>query len=348
MAKKSLIQRFRNRRPEDYNATWLGFIALAMIAVLAMGAVTIKAIGFGYTQYTAQYAQAAALKPGQGVSVAGIEVGTVDSVELVGEHVEVRFTVSNGTKLGKDTRAAINLQTFLGGRYMTLMPAGPGSLPDKTIKLAHTEVPYDLQMVLDDASVTLSQLDSDRLGESLTILAKQVTGLPAIVPEAMDNIDQLSSVIADRRDQLGTLLKSTQRVANTLHSQQTRVGVLIDRGQNLLGEFVARQATFRALLAGLTGLTYNLDKIVVDDRPMLDDMLKNIRELTAMLGDHDDLVDNILQVGPVTLRNIANATGYAPGLEFYVPNGLVIDSWMCAISGRAEQLNMVEYYKDCK
>lgn len=348
MAKKSLIQRFRDRRPEDYNATWLGFTALAVIGVLVATAVGFKALGIGETDYTAQFKQAASLQPGNIVTVAGIEVGTVRSLKLAGDHVEVSFTVKNDVKLGKDTKAAIQLQTFLGGRYMALMPAGAGSVPDNTINLAHTEVPYDLQELLGDGSVLLDQLDSDQLGESLAILGKQVNGLPPIVPQAMDNLHRLSSVIAGRRDQLGELFKSTQKVANILHDQQARIGRLIDEGQSLLGEFVASQAAFRSLLAGLTSLANNLDKIVVDDRPMLEDMLQNIRDLTDMLGEHDDLVSSLLQVAPVTLRNLTNATGYAPALEFYIPNGIVVDSWMCAISGRADQFNMIEYYKDCK
>ncbi len=347
-ARPSLIQRLRGRRPEDYNATWLGFIALAAIAVLVAAAVGVKYLGIGQTDYTAEFAQAASLKPGNIVTVAGIEVGTVRSVELAGDRVEVGLTVRNNVKLGKDTRASIQLQTFLGGRYLALMPAGTGSVPDNRINLAHTEVPYDLQELLGDASRTLDQLDSDRLGESLAVLGKQVNGLPAIVPRAMDNVHRLSSVIAERRDQLGTLFKSTQTVANTLRSQQARVGVLIDRGQNLLGEFVASQAAFRALLAGVTGLTNDLNKIVVNDRAMLDDMLENIRELTEMLGHHEEMVSSLLQVAPVALRNLTNATGYGPALEFFFPNGLAVDSWMCAISGRADQFEMIEYFKDCK
>ncbi|MCB0948175.1 MAG: MCE family protein [Mycobacterium sp.] len=347
-AKKSLIQRFRDRRPEDYNATWLGFTALAVIGVLVAAAVGVKSLGIGETNYTAQFAQAAALTPGNIVTVAGIEVGTVRSVSLAGDHVEVAMTVSDDVKLGKDTRASIQLQTFLGGRYLALTPAGGGSIPDNTITLAHTEVPYDLQELLGDGSVMLSQLDSDQLGDSLAVLGKQVNGLPEIVPQAMDNIHKLSAVIADRRDQLGTLFESTERVANTLRGQQARVGVLIDEGQSLVGEFVASQATFRAMLVALTSLANTLDNIVVKDRPMLDDMLNDIRELTDMIGHNDELVSNLLQVAPVTLRNLTNATGYAPALEFFIPNGLAVDSWMCAISGRADQFNMIEYYKDCK
>ena len=165
MAGKSLIQRLRDRRPEDYNATWLGFVALAVIGVLVATAVGVKSLGIGQSDYTAQFAQAASLQPGNIVTVAGIEVGSVRSLKLAGDHVEVSFTVNDDVKLGKDTKASIQLQTFLGCRYMSLTPAGAGSVPDNMINLAHTEVPYDLQELLGDGSVLLDQLDSDQLGE---------------------------------------------------------------------------------------------------------------------------------------------------------------------------------------
>lgn len=55
-----------------------------------------------------------------------------------------------------------------------------------------------------------------------------------------------------------------------------------------------------------------------------------------------------LQITPVTLRGVANATGTGNAIEFNAPNGLAVDSWMCAISGRAKQFGMIQYFKDCK
>lgn len=344
----SLLQRWRKRPLESYNRTMLGVIALSVVAVLVAISLFVKLLGFGYTEYTAEFAQAASLRPGNPITVAGIEVGHVSSMKLVGDHVEAALTVRDDVPLGKDTRAKINVMSILGSRYLVLLPDGPGSLPNKRIDIGHTQVPYDLQSALDDATTTFEQTDSDQFAQSLAILGHQLDGLPAILPQAMANLQTLSAITADRRGQLGTLLKSTQRVANTLRAQQTSLGNLIDQGQDLIGQFVSRQATFHAMLAALTNLAGDLDNIVVNDRPMLDDMLSSINQLSTMIGEHDDLFRNLLQVAPVPLRGLANATGYGPALEFYTPNGLAIDSWMCAISGRAKQFGMIEYFKDCK
>ena len=348
MADKTFIQRWRSRPLETYNRTMLGFIALTVVTVLVAISLFVKLLAFGYTNYTAEFAQAASLRPGNAITVAGIEVGNVASMKLAGDHVEAVLKVRNDVSLGRDTVAVIKVMSILGSRYLALIPDGPGSLPDKTINLAHTLVPYDLQSALEDSTTTFEQVDSDKFAQSLATLGQQLDGLPAILPQAMANLHTLATITAGRRDQIGTLLKSTQRVANTLRAQQAGLGNLIEQGQDLIGQFVARQAAFHGMLAGLTSLAAGLDKIVVNDRPMLDDMLNTLHQLSAMVGEHDDLFRNLLQVAPVPLRNLTNAMGYGPSVEFYTANGLAIDSWLCAISGRAKQFGMIEYFKDCK
>jgi hypothetical protein len=76
--------------------------------------------------------------------------------------------------------------------------------------------------------------------------------------------------------------------------------------------------------------------------------LTNLRVLSDMLGQHDDLLRSTLQSGPVALRGLANATGTGNAVDVNAVNGLLIDSWMCAISGRAKQFGMIQYFKDCK
>lgn len=338
----------RKKPLEEYNATILGVIALGVVAVLVAALLFVKLLGFGYTHYTAEFAQAASLKPGNPITVAGIEVGHVTSMKLVGAHVEAGLTVRNNVPLGRDSKAIIKVMTILGSRYLELQPNGDGELPDKTFDLDHTEVPYDLQALLEDATTTFEKVDSDQFAESLAALGHQLDGLPEVLPQAMKNLNTLSGIAADRRDQIGTLLKSTQRVANTLRAQQHAMGNLLDQGQDLLGQFVSRQATFHSMMNALTNLVATLDDLVVDNRPMLSETVANLRELSDMLAQHDDLFRNILQIAPVPIRGLANATGDGPFLDFFVPNGLLIDSWMCAISGRAKQFGMIEYYKDCK
>ena len=72
------------------------------------------------------------------------------------------------------------------------------------------------------------------------------------------------------------------------------------------------------------------------------------RTMVKVLAQHDDMLRSILQSAPVALRGLANATGTGNAADLNVPNGLLADSWMCAISGRAKQFNFLQYFQDCK
>ncbi|MGV9802317.1 MlaD family protein [Mycobacterium sp. NPDC003449] len=339
----------RRRRPlENYNRTWLGIIAIAVVTVLIGALFVIKLADFGYRQYTARFLQAAALKTGNPVTVAGMPVGEVTGMKLAGDHVEAKLKVRKNIGLGQDSRATIKVTTILGSRYLALQPAGPGSLPDNTFDLNHTEVPYDLQEALGDVTTTFEQVDSDKFAQTLGVLGTQLQGLPAVVPQALQNTHTLATIVAGRRDQLGSLLKTTELISNTLRHQQSTIGNLVNQGNSLVGEFVARQDSFRTLMATLTNLVQTLSGIVIDDRPQLEALLTDLRQLSDMLGQHDDLLRSILQSGPVALRGLANASGSGNAVDLTVPNGLLIDSWMCAISGRAKQFGMIQYFQDCK
>lgn len=342
------LARLKKRPLESYNTTWLGFVAAAVVAVVVGAMLVVHALGVGYRHYTAEFLQAASLRAGNPVVVAGIPVGDVTGMKLVGDHVEAGLKVRDNVVLGKDSTASIKVTTILGSRYLALEPNGPVSLPNNTFDLAHTEVPYDLQAALKDATTTFEQIDSDRFAQSLAVLGKQLQGLPSVVPQAINNIGSLSSIIAVRRDQLGTLLKSTEQVTNTLRRQQAGIGNLINQGQDLLGQFVARRAVFHAMMQSLTSLVDTLSQIVVNDRSGLDSLIKDMGDFTGLMAKHDDLLHSMLQVSPIFFREAANLTGDGNAISFNAPNVPVIDSWMCAISGRAKQFGMIQYFKDCK
>lgn len=338
----------RKRVLEDRNRTMVGLVALAVLAALMATLVVITKVGPGYKKVSADFTQAAALLPKNPVTVAGIPVGTVTGLRLNGDHVTVDMKVQNNIDLGKDSRAVIMVTTILGSRYLALHPGGGGPLIDNTIDINHTSVPYDLQQALQDVAINYGDVNTDQLATALQALGKQVESMPPLIPKAMDNLKRLSTVMADRRDQFGSMLKTMDIVTGTLRRQQSSIGAMVNQGNQLLAEFVTRQAAFHAMLQSLKDLVNVIDDTVVTDRPQVEALLANMNTLAGLAAQHDDLLRNILQSAPVGLRGLANASGTGNALDATFANGLLVDSWMCAISGRAKQFGMIQYYKDCK
>ncbi|MFY9335103.1 MAG: MlaD family protein [Mycobacterium sp.] len=352
MADEATVRKFkglpRKRTLEDRNHTMIGLVALGVLVALIATLVIITKVGPGYQRISANFIQAAALLPKNPVTVAGIPVGTVTGMRLNGDFVTVDMRVQNNIDIGKDSRAVIMVTTILGSRYLALHPGGGGPLENKTIDLNHTEVPYDLQQALQDVAVNYGEVNTDNLASAIEVLGKQIEGLPPLIPKAMDNLKKLSTVMADRRDQFGSMLKTMDLVTATLRRQQTSIGSMVTQGNELLGEFVMRRAAFHAMMQSLTDLVNVLDDTIIDDRAEIDELLANVNTLSGLMAKNDGMLRGILQSAPVALRGLANATGTGNALDANFTNGLLVDSWMCAISGRAKQFEMIEYYKDCK
>lgn len=325
----------------------LGFATVLVIAVVLLGALGLGKLGLGKTEYQAEFGQAAGLSVGDQVTVAGIRVGTVTSMRLAGDRVLVGLDVDDNVHMGSATRAAVKLTTLLGARYVEVLPAGSGTLQNDRIPLEQTEVPYDLQTALQDATATFEAVDARKLAQSMTTLSQQLQGSPEILPQALDNVQHLSSVIANRRDQIGAMLRSTERVTEVLGNQRKGLGMLITQGNEVLGELASRRDVLVRLINATTTLVNTLRPILVDNRSQIDALLANLENMQGSIVRNDALLRSTLQVMPVPLRNFANATGNGNEFDFTSSGGTMIDSFMCAISSRAPQFNLPPYFQDC-
>ncbi|MED5812630.1 MCE family protein [Mycolicibacterium sp. 050232] len=343
-----------HRRPralEDRNMAVIGTIALLALTVVIVASTALSSMHLGKRTYTAEFLQGASLRSGDQVSVAGVPVGVVSGTKLAVNRVLVTMKLNNNVRLGAETKAAIKLTTVLGSRYVELRPRGGGTLPDGRIPLANTSVPYDLQKLLSDSTTTFEDVDAAQFASSMQLLSQQLTGVPAVLPDALTNVKNLSAIIAERRDQISDLLRNTANVAKILGGQQDDLAALVIQGRELTGEIVRRRASVERLLQAATTLITTAQGVMGTDSENIDKMLADLQQVTSMLGDHDELLRNLFQIMPVAMRNAANATGSGPFLDFMLPGGLMVDSWMCAISGRAEQWKWPEryqYFKDCE
>jgi len=93
----------RKRMLEDRNRTMIGLVALAVLVALLAALLIITKVGPGYKRISADFIQAAALLPGNPVTVAGIPVGTVTGLKLNGDHVTVDMRVQSNIDVGKDS-----------------------------------------------------------------------------------------------------------------------------------------------------------------------------------------------------------------------------------------------------
>lgn len=289
-------------------AAIVGLLVAGLILALAVNLDKLPVIGAGPT-YRADFTDAAGLQVGEEVRMAGIKVGDVTDIGLAGSHIVVAFRVKN-QRLGRDTRASIEIKTLLGQHYLAVQPLGPGALePGSEIPLDRTAAPVQIVPTVQQLTRTVDSLDTGRLAAAFDTLA---TTLHATAPEvrpALDGLTALSRVIASRDGQIQQLFAHARTVTGTIAARDTQIRELIDASNQVLQILDRRHTDIHDLLVGTRDLAAQLRGVVTDNREQLRPALGRLDEVIQVLERNDANVDTILSQLPVFLRLLTNATG---------------------------------------
>ena len=117
---------------------------------------------WGYTIY-ADFESATGLGPGTPVEIAGVRIGRVDTIQLMGARARVRLTIDSDIEIQEDAIASIHTKGLLGGPYLLISLGGSDTLIPPGGVLRETESPVDLPGLM--AAYVASRKDT---GEELS------------------------------------------------------------------------------------------------------------------------------------------------------------------------------------
>ncbi len=310
----------------ERNPVVIGAISLLLLGLLILGAFkadSLPLIGGG-TVYSAEFSEAAGLKTDDTVRIAGVRVGTVESIELDGDRVIVDFRVEDAF-VGDRSEAAIKIETVLGDKYLALSSLGEAELdPDVRIPLERTAAPYDVVAAFSGLSDTLEQIDTEQLADSFEVLSETFRDTPDNVAASLDGLSRLSETIASRDIALQQLLDRTDTVTQVLANRDAEFTQLIRDSNTLLTEVEKRRELIHEILISTQQLSAQLSGLVADNQASLAPALASLSDVTAILLRNRDNIDaTIEQLGPF-VRVFANTLGNGRWFDSYV-EGLIPD-----------------------
>ncbi|HLS75612.1 MAG TPA: MCE family protein [Nocardia sp.] len=311
------------KNAERSPATTIGIVGIVVAVCIALSALQFDRLPFirSGASYTAHFADAGGLLPGDHVQVAGVRSGRVDDVQLAGDRVLVKFTVDENIVLGDRTTAAIKTNTVLGRKSLEVVPAGEGALRrDDTIPLERTTSPYSLNDALGELAATVDGLDMDRVDQTLDALSVTFADTPAPLRTALDGITQLSRTINSRDEALSQLLERAQNVTAILSERSHQLNALLLDGNQLLGELDARRAALGQLIVHVNGLAQELRGLVADNEAQLAPALDKLNQVLDVLQRNRQNISEALDgLGPFAAA-LGEQVGNGPWFNAYVSN----------------------------
>lgn len=316
------MQPFRERNPVTVGAT--GLLTLALLVAAAFNIESLPLIGGG-ERYSAAFSEAGGLKPGDKVTIAGVDVGEVDEVDLAGDHVEVTFHVDDDAEFGRRTGAAIRVRTILGAKYLALYPEGRGRLePGSEIPLKRTVAAYDLVEAFSDLTRTTEKVDTRQLAEALDTVSGTFEDSPEEVRASIEGLSRLSRTVASRDRALRDLLKKANSVSGVLSDRSEEFSDLVEDGATLFEELSRRRDAVHRLLVNSALLGAELSGLVADNRARIGPALKRLDTFVSMLKRNQKSLDKSIELLAPFVRVFTNTVGNGRWFDSYIQNVVAV------------------------
>lgn len=315
--------RFRER-----NQTVLGAVCLLSLLLVVVAALNFRRLPLLHSNasYQAEFANSGGMKVNDNVTVAGVKVGSITDMQLVRDRVRVSFKVDSGVQIGQDSAAAAKVLALVGTEYLEVIPKGSGQL-STPIPSSRTTVPFTFVDTLQKLSSQEQQYDLPTLVAALKAGSQVLSGTTATdTTAALTGLANFSALLAQRKDDLATVVTQGAGLSKTLAEHRTQLFQLIGQGDLVLQVLQQRRAALQQLFTGTTSLSQQISQLLGPNRDQLKTLLSNLQTVSALLAKDTANIDQALPLLNAFSRYAANATGSGAFVDTNIPTMLLPDS----------------------
>lgn len=305
----------------ERNPFVIGAIGLALTVSIVLLALNYRSLPFlnSDRNYSAYFAEAGGLTSGAAVEVAGLEVGHVQSIKLEQPNVVIGFDVDEHIRLGDRTEAAVKTKSLLGTKFLEITPRGSGSQTGP-IPTERTTPAYQLPDALGDLTTTISGLNTDKVSESLKVLSSTFQDTPPELKVALNGVARFSETLNKRDDALRKLLENANKATGVLAERSQQVVSLIADTNALLAELRSESAALGQLSNNLTAVFDQIKGTIDDNRKTLKPALDKLNGALAIVNNRKGRVQEAIKGLNIYAMSLGESVSSGPFFKAYVVN----------------------------
>jgi phospholipid/cholesterol/gamma-HCH transport system substrate-binding protein len=298
--------------PRTRSLAWselkIGVMAVASLILTALLVIAVGgASGFAWQRYALKthFENVQGLKSGAIVRVAGVEVGKVTRVELVGSGVEVRLSIKkeNQSRVTTDSFASIGAMSLLGEPLIDVSPASTGT-PLKDGDVINARKPAaqlsDVAATANEGIVEATALLKDIRGGKGTVgklfadeaiyreLDAFIASANAVTSSINNGKGTLGKLANDSKvhDELQASLKNLNEITRKINAGEGSLGELL-KDDKLAKSLNRTSGNFEEISGRLTRGDNTAGKLLTDKElyDRLNGTVSRLDELTKNLND---------------------------------------------------------------
>ena len=322
---------FRERR------AWLvGTISILAIAAGVAGAFSINRFeGLrGVYSLSANLEDAAGLRPGNEVRVAGVKVGQVKDVVLTPRAARIDMEVADDIRLPQETKVEVKLKTLLGQKFVDLQlprsfvaSAAGGDVDGTTerfltdgdvIPMAQTSVPFEIYEAANEGTAVLEGIDKRALRDLIGVLGQSFGASKQELRRALVSLDEAGEVLSAKGSDISALLRNAEKATRVLANSDVNIEGILSRSAEVLGTLADSRQDVSSLLAATNDLAEDLGILIQVARGSIQLGTRDLNSLLTTAESELDTIGRVLEELPVAQELFGHPLSFGRFTEGHV------------------------------
>ena len=309
---------------------------LITVVVTYVLAVTISNQSFGSVHsYKADFTDVTGLNEGDDVRIAGVRVGTVESIKILKRKndtsvAQVGFSVQKSRPLPVSITAAMRYRNLVGQRYIDVEPAAGGSTkvlkPGGTIPLTQTKPAVDLTVLFQGFQPLVQGLDPTQINQLSYEVIQTLQGEGGALVKLLTNLAGLTNALADKDQVIGSVIDNLSSVLKAVGERDNELSNLIVQLKNFVSGLAADRTTIGNSISGINNLATSTAGLLTQIRAPLKSDVKDLTGLAASLNKNSSTVQYVLDNLAPTVGGLIRTAQYGSWFNFY----------LCSLSGNLD------------
>ena len=290
---------------------------MGLIGVTLLLGMAVVVVNYGNGYYDSGYELVArftsasqGLYEGSDVKVRGVNVGTVESIELDAEgRALVRMNIKDGFDVARTAEVSIEPLSIFGPKFLNLRLgddelSGPFFAAGDVITNTVTAIEFTL--VLGDASDLLEHIEPGDVSTVIHTVAEGIGGLGGEFGETLDHLTTLVDVAERNLPQGRQFLADLALVATTLGEHADEIATGVRRAHDVLPVINERPDEIGLLLDDVSRLSNTLGAILDINADVVDSTLIGLAEVADLLHRRQGDVVALVQTLDIFFGGLAD------------------------------------------
>lgn len=289
---------------------------LGILVGLALGSYYIgfQILGWSVSgdtyRVTVNVPRAAGLFEGSEVTLRGVKVGDISSIDIAGNGVRLGLDIDGGTKIPVSTTASVRMLSALGENYVDLVPSsdsGPLLADGSVIPIADTSVPTPVSEALGSASTLLNSIDPRTLDSLQNLLADAFGDVAPQLKTLVHTGNDLTDALIAAAPATTSIVDDGRTVLRTANATSGDLNRIIESFKTLSAQFVASDADLAQLIRQGGSAATAIEQLVRQETGPFVDLLNGSAEIGTAVQANQTAIRVLFAMLPTVSTNLAGA-----------------------------------------